>query len=104
MNIIIGKSRNRTAEPDKERSYDVAMRVTFTLGIVMLCAFLVYPMFQAQKERVSGGAAIAVMSGGMEETREELVMPDEAGEDVMSEKWSFYDYIGDFFAYLIRGE
>lgn len=97
--IVIGRKKERQSEETtvKNKSADFL----FVVGITAMCVSLVLPMHGVESD-IPRDNAVQVMSTSVS-TREELVMPE---KDVLSNPGdgSIFDYIGEFFAEMIRGE
>ncbi len=96
MKMIIGK-------PRRKKSTSTPEQAVFVLGLVLMCCMLALPLFDRGADSSFEYDAVAVMGNAVEETREEIQIPDTVDTSA-EEEWSFYDYIGRLFAGLIFGE
>ena len=100
--VTVGRKRKKETEKEilKKRSGDFLM----VLGTAAMCISIIIPL--TGKDTEVSENAVAVMKSSeyeiKETDREELVMPD---RDISANTAdvSIFEYIGEFFAELIRG-
>ena len=91
---VIGYSRMKRKNPR------LTEEICYALGLFAVAGMLVLPM---RSSRTNSRDAVMVMSSAVTEAdHEELAEPEK--RPVLSEDWSVFDEIGEFFASLIFGE
>ena len=93
MKMIIGKRGKHHSKTAPQEG------IVFVLGIILMCAIFLAPLWRAESDPFEGEAILVMASG----EREEVKLPDNRAAST-EEKWSFYDYIGELFADLSFGE
>ena len=101
-NVTIGKSRKKSQSSQSYHSDQGGM--LFVIGLSAICLSLIFPMANYGGDY---GDILPVMSTSVsqnnDETREELRLPE---KDVSAQRGesSIFEYIGEFFADIIRGD
>ncbi len=96
MKITIGKSKTQQKHTDSTEQF------IFALGLMLMCAMLVFPLWRKDSDSFSSDA-VAVMGNMSDESAEVIKTPENTSAST-EERWSFYDYIGELFAGILFGE